>query len=750
MAKRRKYQDANEQILPDPSPPQQLEIRNEREADRRRPISSGNTSESRRSGINGTVGMGLLPLRIAGSLTAGIVLMTVLSILLAWGSFVESEYGRSVASFVLYESSWFAGILALLALNIACSMLLRFPWKRHHLPFLTAHTGILILLVGSFLTWTGGEEAQITLPEGAADKTAVKTDRRHFELENVSFGSTEPFPAGNVRIAFEPGPFSWQTYSRENWLRDHGGKYRDTLWLAMQWGHRDRGALRSPVDLKNVRFEVLDFLAGSATEPVPPLELSVLWKKTVQTTTELGDVREHPRSWERVKLDIRPQEHIGHVEIRGTQVEMSGGERVCFYVTTSMTEVEAFRQGVPDTTSDFGLWGRIILYAGGKSHDVDVDRLLRDTEGGKRVPLPGTAFQIGDVRFRARGPIILFTLYAPDGTRESLTLDPDRPELDVQARVFGVFGSYWVDAKRLAAEDRPSEPIAPARLERLARPRLDILQGPDRRLYYRFWCKGRIASKGVVPETKTRGGRPTFSIAPNTADEAEIVLERFVPHDLPGLRIVSRPVGRAGATEQRVKLRVTVDGKEDTFWLRASYPSAVPLPRERDQIRHVYGKDRSVGVVWNYDSIDLGFGIFLKRFERRTEPGTRMSSHYASLVDFVDPTTVREPTSRSDPSRGGFRALREDVLIQMNQPAVFRGNGRRYRIYQSAYDGPFHPGDYRFQELYDGRIFPWENRPRETLYMSKLSINDDPGRGLKYLGGFLIVFGTAWLFYRKK
>jgi hypothetical protein len=33
--------------------------------------------------------------------------------------------------------------------------------------------------------------------------------------------------------------------------------------------------------------------------------------------------------------------------------------------------------------------------------------------------------------------------------------------------------------------------------------------------------------------------------------------------------------------------------------------------------------------------------------------------------------------------------------------------------------------------------------------MSTLSINDDPGRGLKYLGCFLIVLGTALFVYWK-
>jgi hypothetical protein len=86
----------------------------------------------------------------------------------------------------------------------------------------------------------------------------------------------------------------------------------------------------------------------------------------------------------------------------------------------------------------------------------------------------------------------------------------------------------------------------------------------------------------------------------------------------------------------------------------------------------------------------------------------------------------------------------------MNNPSIFQGNGQSYRIYQSSYAGPYHPDNPWFYELYDGNIFSWEKTPRESLYMSTLSINADPGRGLKYLGCFLIVLGTAWFVYRKK
>lgn len=743
-----------------------------------------NRSENRsvRSDFRSAVFAGLLPLRILGSLTFGIVLMTVLMVILAWGTFVEAEYGRHVANFALYGSRWFAILLAFLAMNIACSTLLRFPWKRRHLPFLFAHIGILLLLLGSYQTWQHGHEAQITLSEGTATNSAIQMDKQHFKLQNTNFLAPQIERVQSTQLSFDPGPFNWEDYKRQNWVKgpaknenDKKTKqsrlkidrrpFQDTLWLAMQWGNRDLGVLPTasdaPDNLKNVKLEVLDYLASSATLPVPPLDLNILWKRrTIRTETELGEVQETPRHWERVKLAIKPQDHPGRLEIRGTRSEQLGGERVCYYMTTVQTEVNAFLAGAENGNDspgqelgESGTWGRLTLYFDGRNYDLNVDDLLNGATAGRRLPLKGTGFEIGDVRFRPRGPLLQLTLFTPT-ERETLTFYPDMPDMNVQAPIFGVFGTYQIDPTIL--KELHSEQIAETTLDRLAKPRLEILQGPDRRLYYRYWNGTRFVAAGSVPNAKEvaekkqeLGAKPSLTLAADSDDEVNLIVEQFIPQDLPGMRIVPLPVGRKQDTVQRAKIRLVVDGKEDVFWLRPVLPTVVSLPPERDQVRYVHGQGRTVQITWDYDRVSLGFGIFLKQFEKRMEPGTAMPSHYSSLVDFIDMPSrdsAREVSRHYD----GFTTLQKDVLIKMNQPAVFQGLDRRYRIYQSSCSGPYHPGDFRFQELYDGTIFPWEQRPRESIYMSTLSVNDDPGRGLKYLGSFLMILGIAWFCCRKR
>ena len=686
-----------------------------------------------------------VPFQFAGSLTLGIVLLSVLLFLLAWGTFVESEYSAAVAQFVLYANVWFYLLIALLALNIFCSMLLRFPWRRHDIPFLVCHLGILLLLFGCYLTWQYGEEAQITLAEGTIGRVAVKLDRQQFELQYITHvleNTPEP-----TQIRFRPGPFSWQDYEYDNWIKDER-RYKTVLWYAMRLGYRDIGEL--PTDDPNVTIEVLDYYANSVLEPVPPLDVNILWKnKTVATETDMGEIRAVPRNWEQVLLDTRQRRApMGLSDVRGASTTMSQGERVTYSLAIAQEELTAFQKSRPQGGDNVGLWGEIILYYGGNHYSVNVEQILELAED-RRFAVPGSGLRIGDVMFRDRGPIINFSVFTESGEREAMTLFPDNPELNVHARRLGVFGSYWVDPRRIMQQsrDHAESPM----LERLALQRLDFMQGPDKRLYYRLWSGQNIIADGVVPDREGQR-RPQFTLAKQTSDEVEIVIDRFVPQDIPGYRIVSAPLGSGRHNEQRLRLRVVFDGKENTFWLRAVTPTVIPLPPEPDQIRYVYGNNQTLSVQLNFENIDLGFGILLKNFEKRTEPGTRMPSHFSSLVDYVEPVDPAEAGRTFSRNLRGYRALPggADILISMNRPGFFGdASGHGFRIYQSSYIGPFYPDQPQFHELYDGSIFPWETRPRETIAMSTLSVNADPGRGWKYFGSLLIVLGATMFVGRK-
>jgi len=148
------------------------------------------------------------------------------------------------------------------------------------------------------------------------------------------------------------------------------------------------------------------------------------------------------------------------------------------------------------------------------------------------------------------------------------------------------------------------------------------------------------------------------------------------------------------------------------------------------------------------DSVDVGFNVYLDKFQRKLDPGTSMASHYSSLVDFVtvkmDPETKEEVRDET---------IEEGVLITLNEPITRTdpGTGRSFRMYQEAFRGPFKPGgeDGVYDAKLGGRVLHRETMPRDELFLSWLTVNYDPGRGLKYFGSMMIVAGIATMFYMR-
>jgi cytochrome c biogenesis protein ResB len=183
------------------------------------------------------------------------------------------------------------------------------------------------------------------------------------------------------------------------------------------------------------------------------------------------------------------------------------------------------------------------------------------------------------------------------------------------------------------------------------------------------------------------------------------------------------------AKQARVRVRLTVEGRAEEFWLaRLMGDPGDTLPAEEQRVVEHNGRRVSVALV--PDEVDLGFRVRLERFNRKLDPGTGQASHYSSTIDILD--------------RHTDKVLRRDVLITLNEPVNFSDpvTGRSFRLYQASFSGPFRPGDAAFESVAG-------TTPREQIFASVLSANYDPGRGMKYAGSLLIVVGVFLVFYLK-
>ena len=108
-----------------------------------------------------------------GNLKLAVIAILSLAFACAIGTMVESRFSTSIAQNTIYRSLWFYGILALMGTSVIFATLTRLPWKKRHTGFLTVHLGIVLVLVGSYITMEFGVDANLTLNEGKSGDTLL-------------------------------------------------------------------------------------------------------------------------------------------------------------------------------------------------------------------------------------------------------------------------------------------------------------------------------------------------------------------------------------------------------------------------------------------------------------------------------------------------------------------------------------------------------------------------------------------------
>jgi hypothetical protein len=99
------------------------------------------------------------------SIRLAVLSMAALALACAAATVHESRFGPADAQRLYYSSAWFAALLVLLAANVLFSMLKRWPWTTPHVGFVSAHVGILLILLGSLVTLRLGVDGTLQFQE---------------------------------------------------------------------------------------------------------------------------------------------------------------------------------------------------------------------------------------------------------------------------------------------------------------------------------------------------------------------------------------------------------------------------------------------------------------------------------------------------------------------------------------------------------------------------------------------------------
>ncbi|PIQ87017.1 MAG: hypothetical protein COV74_02410 [Candidatus Omnitrophica bacterium CG11_big_fil_rev_8_21_14_0_20_45_26] len=148
--------------------------------------------------------IGLL-FKFFASFRCAVILIVMLALTVAGGTLIESAYGTTAAQVFIYRTPWFGLMLLLLALNLFASAVDRWPWQKKHVGFLATHLGIILLLVGSFLSQQFGTEGQLTIQEGTTESRMTLQNPYRPLIEVLSPSTKERWT-----YSLQTHPLTWE------------------------------------------------------------------------------------------------------------------------------------------------------------------------------------------------------------------------------------------------------------------------------------------------------------------------------------------------------------------------------------------------------------------------------------------------------------------------------------------------------------------------------------------------------------
>ena len=138
-------------------------------------------------------GFGGRSLRVLASLRLSVVVMVTIGAICAYATFYEMRHGTPAVQRDFYQTSWFAFLLGLLGLNVLAAMVNRWPWSKHHVGFLAAHVGILLVLVGSVVSLYRGLDSNMALYEGeTSDRVSLLEPSLQVHVPGLGVSGTFP------------------------------------------------------------------------------------------------------------------------------------------------------------------------------------------------------------------------------------------------------------------------------------------------------------------------------------------------------------------------------------------------------------------------------------------------------------------------------------------------------------------------------------------------------------------------------
>jgi hypothetical protein len=514
-------------------------------------------------------------LRFLASVKLAVALLVLLVIVLAIATFVERSEGPGYVQWYVYHSTWFAGLLGLLAANIVAAAVVRYPWKPRHIGFLITHAGILVLMLGAMLTQVYKIEGRLDLTEGQTGDRIVLKDQSRFY---VRWQAAQP---GEARVpsafSFKPGPVDWAAGKTLDLGEMSGVHLRVAEYLCRSRIERDWVADDSPEGLPALKFALRG--AGDSTDEGHWLIAGPLGGGASMGPVEL--------EFHRVKA----------AAMRDDFLEPPAAEEMDPNGVLSM-HYEGKVERVPVGPN----MGKKIPLGDGKL-SVELAAYLPNAKPGPATPDAKVKF-VSDGK-EPKNPLLELVVHV-DGQKEPLRQiafanQPFQSFDGMHGRSCPV--KFWYHHPAVAAAQGAQ-----------------FVQTPDGKLYCRLGAGGKYQAKGLVREGDV------FELS----DKLQMVVVQHFPSARQDVSFHSVPYSSDDrrTPPPAVRLAVTVAGETQELWLRQD--------DSRYETRAIDTPEGQLVLSFGQDSSPLGFSLRLIGLNRTFDPGGTGEPVLSSTVRLID------------------------------------------------------------------------------------------------------------------
>jgi hypothetical protein len=186
------------------------------------------------------------------SLKLAVCVIALMTVMMVWGTLVESNHGAEYAKAAVYFSPPFIATEIFLFLNILFAALVRLPPKKRLIGFYVVHSGLLLILAGAGITAFKGVDGSLELVPGEPVRY-VRIDKPQLHVLLQEAGkkdvrtSSKPMPrvagkfdaAGEVFLSLGDYDVTVKEYfpfatPKSSWVDDAPGAPPSmTLWLTL-------------------------------------------------------------------------------------------------------------------------------------------------------------------------------------------------------------------------------------------------------------------------------------------------------------------------------------------------------------------------------------------------------------------------------------------------------------------------------------------------------------------------------------